>query len=118
MVRVKQRKLGGPAVAPKRLAAGSAARGPAPPQPAAGARRRRRPGMLALHEIRKFQRSTELLIRRLPFARVVKEICDSLTVEPMRWQVRVRVLFCGMCHSDCHKIDDDWHDHVKYPMVR
>ena len=33
-------------------------------------------------------------------------------------QVRVRVLFCGMCHSDCHKIDDDWHDHVKYPMVR
>lgn len=35
-----------------------------------------------------------------------------------RLQVRVRVLFCGMCHSDCHKIDDDWHDHVKYPMVR
>ena len=35
-----------------------------------------------------------------------------------RPQVRVRVLFCGMCHSDCHKIDDDWHDHVKYPMVR
>ncbi len=42
--------------------------------------------MLALHEIRKFQRTTDLLIRRLPFARVVKEICDQLTLYSMRWQ--------------------------------
>ena len=27
------------------------------------------------------------------------------------------MLYCGMCHSDCHKIDDDWKDHVAYPMV-
>ena len=34
-------------------------------------RRRYRPGTLALREIRKYQRSTDLLIRKLPFARLV-----------------------------------------------
>jgi histone H3 len=33
-----------------------------------------RPGTVALREIRKFQKSTELLIRKLPFQRIVKEI--------------------------------------------
>ena len=32
----------------------------------------RRPGTVALREIRKYQRSTELLIRKLPFARLVR----------------------------------------------
>ena len=36
--------------------------------------RRFRPGTVALREIRKFQKSTELLIRKLPFQRIVKEI--------------------------------------------
>lgn len=31
-----------------------------------------RPGTVALREIRKYQRSTELLIRKLPFARLVR----------------------------------------------
>jgi histone H3 len=35
---------------------------------------RYRPGFRALKEIRKFQKSTDLLIHRLPFARLVKEI--------------------------------------------
>jgi histone H3-like centromeric protein A len=34
-------------------------------------KRRYRPGTLALREIRKYQRSTDLLLRRLPFSRVV-----------------------------------------------
>ena len=34
-------------------------------------RKRYRPGMKALSEIRKYQNSTELLIRKLPFARLV-----------------------------------------------
>lgn len=38
---------------------------------------RYRPGTRAIMEIRKFQRSTNLLIRRLPFARLVKEISQS-----------------------------------------
>jgi uncharacterized membrane protein len=33
--------------------------------------RRYRPGALALKEIRLYQRSTELLIRKLPFSRLV-----------------------------------------------
>lgn len=40
-----------------------------------------------MREIRTYQRSTELLIRRLPFARLVKEIQQSIMTEPFfRWQ--------------------------------
>ena len=38
---------------------------------------RYRPGTVALREIRKFQKSTDLLIRKLPFQRVVKEIAGE-----------------------------------------
>lgn len=41
-------------------------------------RPRYRPGTVALREIRKYQRSTDLLIRRLPFQRLVREIAQSL----------------------------------------
>ena len=34
---------------------------------------RYRPGTVALREIRKYQKSTELLIRKLPFSRVVSD---------------------------------------------
>ena len=37
-------------------------------------------------EIRKYQRSTDLLLRRLPFARVVKEITRKYH-HSMRWRV-------------------------------
>ena len=48
-------------------------------QPAATKKPRRyRPGTVALHEIRRFQKSTELLIRRLPFQRLVREIDQDL----------------------------------------
>jgi len=36
-----------------------------------------RPGTIALCEIRKFQRSTELLIRKLPFQRLVRDIATD-----------------------------------------
>ncbi|CDW58125.1 Histone domain containing protein [Trichuris trichiura] len=39
-------------------------------------RRRRRPGVLALREIRLFQKGTELLIRRRPFQRVVRDVAQ------------------------------------------
>jgi histone H3 len=41
---------------------------------------RYRPGTVALRDIRKYQRSTDLLIRRLPFQRLVREIAQDLTV--------------------------------------
>eukprot|EP00879_Flechtneria_rotunda_P011280 GHRR01011784.1.p3 GENE.GHRR01011784.1~~GHRR01011784.1.p3 ORF type:complete len:156 (+),score=32.61 GHRR01011784.1:225-692(+) len=46
---------------------------------------RYRPGTRALQEIRKYQKSTELLIRKLPFARVVREIGNQVAPEPFRW---------------------------------
>ena len=36
-----------------------------------------RPGTVALREIRKFQKSTDLLIRKLPFQRLVREIAQE-----------------------------------------
>ena len=36
-----------------------------------------RPGTVALQEIRKYQKSTELLIRRLPFEHLVREILQD-----------------------------------------
>ena len=38
---------------------------------------RYRPGTVALREIRKYQKSTELLIRRMPFARLVRGIAQD-----------------------------------------
>jgi len=54
-------------------------------------KRRYRPGSLALKEIRKYQRSTELLIRKLPFARLVREIASDVLrrgpyhMDEVRW---------------------------------
>eukprot|EP00483_Globobulimina_turgida_P000498 UN00498 len=42
-----------------------------------GKKRRNRPGTVALREIRKYQKSTDLLLRKLPFSRVVKEIAHK-----------------------------------------
>jgi len=39
--------------------------------------RRYRPGTVALREIRRYQKSTELLIRKLPFQRLVKEVAQD-----------------------------------------
>jgi histone H3 len=36
-----------------------------------------RPGTVALREIRRFQKSTELLIRKLPFQRLIREAAGS-----------------------------------------
>ena len=40
--------------------------------------RRFRPGTVALREIRKYQKSTELLIRKLPFQRLLREIAHEI----------------------------------------
>ena len=46
---------------------------------------RYRPGTVALREIRVFQKSTNLLIKKLPFARLVREIGNKVAPEPFRW---------------------------------
>jgi len=39
---------------------------------------RYRPGTVALRDIRKYQRSTDLLLRKLPFQRLVREIAQNI----------------------------------------
>ncbi|EGG12203.1 uncharacterized protein MELLADRAFT_32803, partial [Melampsora larici-populina 98AG31] len=52
---------------------------------------RYRPGTVALRQIRQYQKSTDLLMRKLPFARLVREIAmDFATATDndvgLRWQ--------------------------------
>ncbi|KAK4114061.1 histone-fold-containing protein [Canariomyces notabilis] len=53
-----------------------------------GKKRRYRPGTLALKEIRRYQANTDLLMSKLPFARLVREIALDCrpTGEELRWQ--------------------------------
>ncbi|XP_006161684.1 histone H3.3-like [Tupaia chinensis] len=46
---------------------------------------RHRPGTVALHEIRRYQKSAELLIRKLPFQRLVREIAQDFKTD-LRFQ--------------------------------
>ena len=68
MARTKQtaRKNTG-AKAPRKHLAAKAARKTAPSSGGVKKPHRYRPGTVALREIRKYQKSTELLIRKLPF---------------------------------------------------
>ena len=47
-----------------------------------------RPGTVALREIRKYQKSTELLIRKLPFSRLVREyLLDHKTYDGQYYRI-------------------------------
>ena len=48
--------------------------------------RRYRPGTVALREIRKYQKNTDLLLRKLPFQRLVREICNNCTNHNLKFQ--------------------------------
>ena len=50
-----------------------------------------RPGQKALKEIRFYQKNTDLLIRRLPFARLVKEVQTFVTPHEYRWQASAMI---------------------------
>ncbi|OJD26858.1 histone H3 [Blastomyces percursus] len=78
MARTKQtaRKSTGGKVPRKQLASKAARKAP----PSTGGVKkphRYKPGTVALREIRRYQKSTELLIRKLPFQRLVREIAQD-----------------------------------------
>ena len=79
MARTKQtaRKTTQAAKAPRKQIGNKAARKSAPIQAGIKKPHRYRPGTVALREIRKFQKSTDLLIRKLPFQRLVREIASE-----------------------------------------
>ncbi|KAI0738111.1 histone-fold-containing protein [Irpex lacteus] len=87
MARTKQtarKSTGGKA--PRKQLASKAARKTAP-VPTGGVKKphRFRPGTVALREIRRYQKSTELLIRKLPFQRLVREIAQDFKTD-LRFQ--------------------------------
>ena len=53
---------------------------------------RLRPGTVALRENRRYQRSTELLVRRMPFERLVREVAQLL-----RADLCFQHLLCWLC---------------------
>ncbi|PGH17232.1 histone H3-like centromeric protein cnp1 [Polytolypa hystricis UAMH7299] len=61
-----------------------------PGDPVPVRRHRYRPGTVALKEIRRYQKSWDLLLLKLPFARLVREIAVSLLPasvgQELRWQ--------------------------------
>jgi len=63
--------------APRKQLATKAARKSAPATGGVKKPHRYRPGTVALREIRRYQKSTELLIRKLPFQRLVREIAQE-----------------------------------------
>ncbi|XP_068082978.1 histone H3.3A-like [Anabrus simplex] len=78
MVRTKltaRKSTGGKA--PRKQLATKAARKSAPSTGGVKKPHSYRPGTVALREIRRYQKSTELLIRKLPFQRLVREIAQD-----------------------------------------
>ena len=78
MARTKQtarKSTGGKA--PRKQLATKAARKSAPSQGNVKKPHRYRPGTVAMREIRRYQKTTELLIRKLPFQRLVREIATE-----------------------------------------
>ncbi|KAJ7360950.1 histone H3.2-like protein [Mycena albidolilacea] len=73
--------------APRKQLATKAARKTAQPGATGGVKKphRFRPGTVALREIRRYQKSTELLIRKLPFQRLVREIAQDFKTD-LRFQ--------------------------------
>ena len=86
MARTKQtarKSTGGKA--PRKQLAQKAARKSAPATGGVKRKIRFRPGTVALREIRKYQKNTELLIRKLPFQRLVREVAQDFNTN-LRFQ--------------------------------
>ena len=101
MARTKQtaRKQTTPAgKAPRKQIGSKAARKSAPIQGGIKKPHRYRPGTVALREIRKFQKSTDLLIRKLPFQRVVREIAQQFKSD-LRFQSQAVLALQEACEA-------------------
>ena len=57
-----------------------------------------RPGTVSLREIRKYQKSTELLIRKLPFSRLCREVAQNFKTD-LRFQPSTLMALQESCES-------------------
>ncbi|KAK6464300.1 histone-fold-containing protein [Scheffersomyces coipomensis] len=64
-------------------------------------KRRYKPGTNALREIRQYQKSTDLLLRKLPFARLVKEVAENYIGADygIRWQSNAVLALQEACEA-------------------
>lgn len=82
MARTKQtarKSTGGKA--PRKMLATKTARKSAPATGGVKKPHRYRPGTVALRQIRKYQKSTNLLLRKLPFQRLVREVAQNFKTD-------------------------------------
>ena len=86
MARTKQtaRKSTG-SKAPRKQLASKSARSATPSTGGAKATRRYRPGTVALREIRRYQKTTDLLLKKAPFQRLVRELAQDFKTD-LRFQ--------------------------------
>uniref|UniRef100_A0A670JBW4 Histone H3 n=1 Tax=Podarcis muralis TaxID=64176 RepID=A0A670JBW4_PODMU len=121
MARTKQtarKSTGGKA--PRKQLATKAARKSAPATGGVKKPHRYRPGTVALREIRRYQKSTELLIRKLPFQRLVREIAQDFKTD-LRFQSSAIV--CGGGNGHCWLgawrigFSRVWQRRPRYPII-
>ncbi|KAI4292226.1 histone H3 [Pancytospora philotis] len=93
MARTKQSARKSPGItggkAPRKQLVSKSARKTTSETPSSGAvkKHRYKPGTVALREIRRYQRSTERLIRKLPFQRMCRYICrEQANAADIRFQ--------------------------------
>ncbi|XP_073024683.1 histone H3-like centromeric protein CENH3 [Primulina eburnea] len=92
--RRKSAAAGGTPTSTPQRSSGTKSPGGAPPTSRAGRaqkKRRNRPGTVALREIRKYQKSWNLLIPAAPFIRTVREVTLSIAPDISRWQAEALV---------------------------
>ena len=99
MARTKQtaRKSSG-GKAPRKQLANKAARKSAPCTGQARKPHKYRPGTVALREIRRYQKSTELLLRKLPFMRLIREVAQDFHKD-LRFQSQAILALQEACEA-------------------
>ncbi|XP_062950826.1 histone H3.1-like [Cynocephalus volans] len=99
MARTKQRarkSTGGKA--PRKQLAAKVARKSAPATGGVMKPYRFRPGSVALREIRRYQKSSALLVRKLPFQRLVREVAQDFKTD-LRFQMSAMMALQEACES-------------------
>jgi len=80
---------------------------------------RSRPGTVALREIRRYQKGTQLLIRKLPFQRLVREIAQDFKTD-LRFQTSAVAALQGASEAYLVGLFEDTnlcHYHAKRDIV-
>ena len=81
---------------------------PPPKDDGGSAKKRRwRPGTVALREIRAYQKSTNLLIPRLPFSRLVREIAMNASVRDIRFKSSALMALQEACEAYLVQLFED-----------